>query len=81
MYFLAPAKSGVAAEQGEDEARQTKKWASLLSAKHFHNIPSFQPKADSVVAACTGGKSPGVKPRVEVPPAQLCDLGEATGRL
>lgn len=65
--MLAPAKSGVAAEQGENKARQTKKWA-LLSAKHFHSIPSFQPKADSVGAACIGGKSPGVEPRVEVPP-------------
>ena len=33
---------------------------SIMSVKHFHNIPSFQPKADSAGAAWIGGKGPGI---------------------
>lgn len=77
---LALAKSGLdgmGAERGEDNGRKTEAWASFLSVKHFHNIPSFQPKADSAGAAWIGGKGPGINQGLKFHPPNYNILSES----
>lgn len=48
-----------------------------MSVKHFHNIASFQPKADSAGAAWIGGKGPGINQGLKFHPPNYNTLSES----